>query len=103
MKVSPFVKNYIDSSFEYIDYSGWKIPYIVSSVEEEYKFLNQATAIIDRTHLGVIKVFGKDSIALLERLSTNKLSDLENGSGIATILTSPNGKIVDLLRKSTIY
>ena len=100
MNVSPFVKNYIDSSFEYIDYSGWKIPYIVSSVEEEYKFLNQAAAIIDRTHLGVIKVFGNDSIDLLERLSTNKLSDLENGSGIATILTSPNGKIVDLLRIS---
>jgi len=100
MQVSSFGLNYFDSNIDYIDHLGWKIPKVISSLDDEYNFVTKAVAIIDRTHLGVIKVFGKDALDLLERLSTNRLVDLEIGSGVSTVLTSHNGKMVDLLKLS---
>jgi folate-binding protein YgfZ len=47
---------------------------------------------------GMIHLCGKDSLDLLDRLSTNKLTDLTSaGMGMGSVLTTNKGRIIDLI------
>ena len=76
---------------------GWHLPSAYSSLEEEYHALTRAVGLLDRSHIGRLKLSGDDAIDLLDRLSTNKLDGLNPGHGMGTVLTNAKGRIVDLL------
>ena len=60
--------------------------------------LASASAVYDASQCGRLRVSGEDAIDLLDRLSTNALSELRPGEGMATVLTTNKGRIIDLLR-----
>jgi folate-binding protein YgfZ len=64
---------------------------------DEYHALTQGVALVDRSRVGRLRVSGEDAVDLLERLSTNALTELQAGDGAATVLTSNKGRILDLL------
>ena len=47
--------------------------------------------------MGRLKATGDDALDLLNRLSTNQVSNLEPGQGAPTILTTDRGRILDLI------
>jgi folate-binding protein YgfZ len=65
---------------------------------QEYKNIYENNALANISGHGIIKVMGQDALDLLNRLSTNKLINLDAGQGIATILTNNKGRIIDLIR-----
>ena len=70
---------------------------VYSSAREEYDALTEGIGLVDRSHLGRLKVSGADAIDLLDRLSTNKLADMLVGEVEGTVLTTNKGRIIDLL------
>ncbi len=70
---------------------------IYSSVRDEYAAATEGTGLVDRSHLGRLKVSGADALDLLNRLSTNKLDDVAVGDVQGTVLTTNKGRIIDLL------
>ncbi len=46
---------------------------------------------------GILTLGGRDHTALIDRMSTNKLTALAPGEGAQTVLTTPVGRIIDLL------
>ncbi|MFQ3632672.1 YgfZ/GcvT domain-containing protein [Roseiflexus sp.] len=54
-------------------------------------------AIADERAAGRIFMRGRDRAALLHRLSTNDIERLKLGEGTLTVLTTPIGRIIDLL------
>jgi folate-binding protein YgfZ len=62
-----------------------------------YEALNSGAGLADRSHVGRLSFSGEDALDLLNRLSTNDLLALEVGQAAYTVLTSPKGRIVDLL------
>ena len=63
----------------------------------EYEALTRGVGIVDRSGVGRLILRGEDAIDLMERLSTNALTELEVGEGAATVLTTNKGRILDLL------
>ena len=63
----------------------------------EYAALTQGAALTDRSSVGRLRMGGSDALDLLNRLSTNKLEELLYGHGLPTVITSPKGRVVDLL------
>ena len=63
----------------------------------QYQAATESAALIDRSNLGRLHVYGNDAIDLLDRLSTNKLHDLKTGQVMGSVLTSSKGRIVDLI------
>src|SRR5689334_24513483 len=51
----------------------------------------------DERAAGRVFMRGKDRLALLQRLSTNDIARLKPGQGAPTVLTTPIGRIIDLL------
>lgn len=73
------------------------LPGVYSTLAEEYEAVTEAVGLVDRSHIGRLKLAGADALDLLNRLSTNKLENLTPGHGMGTVLTSSKGRIVDLL------
>lgn len=74
-----------------------KQPPVYSSLSEEYAALTKGFGLVERSHLGRLKVTGADALDLLDRLSTNKLQDMLVGELEGTVLTTNKGRIIDLL------
>ena len=64
---------------------------------DEYEALTRGVGIVDRSEVGRLILRGDDAVDLMERLSTNALTELEVGEGAATVLTTNKGRILDLL------
>jgi aminomethyltransferase len=62
-----------------------------------YRAALEAAALADETACGRIFMRGRDRAALLHRLSTNDVERLKPGQGTRTVLTTPIGRIIDLL------
>src|SRR6476660_4384001 len=54
-------------------------------------------ALADEGGAGRVFMRGKDRAALLQRLSTNDIAPLRPGQGARTVLTTPIGRIIDVL------
>jgi tRNA-modifying protein YgfZ len=54
-------------------------------------------ALADEGGAGRVFMRGKDRVALLQRLSTNDIARLRPGQGARTVLTTPIGRIIDVL------
>jgi folate-binding protein YgfZ len=68
-----------------------------SAVAFEYRAATEGSAVHDVSHFGRLKASGADALDLLNRLSTNKVVDLQPGQGSPTILTTDRGRILDLV------
>jgi aminomethyltransferase len=62
-----------------------------------YRAALEGAAVADESGRGRIFMHGRDRAALLHRLSTNDIERLGLGQGGRTVLTTPIGRIVDLL------
>ena len=70
---------------------GWETPAVYSDIAAEYAAITTAAAVHDASYVGRLKAVGEDTLDLLNRLSTNKVIDLEPGQGAPTILTTDRG------------
>ena len=82
---------------EFLEQYGWELPAVYAGVESEYRAAASSVAVFDATYTGRLKLTGEDALDLLNRLSTNKVDDLEPGQGTPTILTTDRGRIVDVV------
>ncbi len=85
-----------NANFEEI--ASWQLPADYGSKEDELKAAHHSVALADRSFLCKLKMKGKDSIDLLNRITTNDMSKLLMGSMCDTVFTSPKGRIVDFCR-----
>ncbi len=100
MKRTPLYEIHLDLGAEFGDIHGWKLPRYYVSPMEEYVSAKNSNVMIERTYLGKLKLWGKDTLDFLNRISTNDLRGLSPGMGAGTVLTDEKGKMIDFM---TIY
>jgi tRNA-modifying protein YgfZ len=71
-----------------------------TSVPADYQATLESATLFEEQHAGRILMRGRDRAALLQRLSTNDIERLRPGQGAQTVLTTPIGRIIDVL---TVY
>ena len=76
---------------------GWELPAAYFDVLTEYQAATTGAALHDISYTGRLKATGADGLDLLNRLSTNKVIDLETGQGAPTVLTTDRGRILDVI------
>ena len=79
------------------EYHGWEMPSSFSSAEAEYRAAKERATLVDRSYVGRLRMTGEDSLDLLNRLSTNEITQLPLGTGLSTVLTTNKGRVLDLL------
>src|SRR5213080_397320 len=69
----------------------------VITAVQDYRAALEDSVLYDEATTGRILMRGRDRAALLHRLSTNSIERLRPGQGTRTVLTSPIGRIIDVL------
>lgn len=79
-----------------VDFGGWDMPvqYPAGTIEEHLRTRNHA-GLFDVSHMGEIEVRGADAIALVNYLTSNDASNLNDGQAQYSALTTPEGTVVD--------
>ncbi len=72
-------------------------PAVYTDATAEFRAATETVALYDNSDAGRLKAVGTDALDLLNRLSTNKVVDLQPGQGAPTILTTDRGRILDLI------
>ncbi len=79
----------------FADVAGWAVASRFGDARAEYEAARTGTAIVDASHRGRIVARGKDTLDLLNRLSTNLVDPLPEGAGQTTAITTGKGRVHD--------
>jgi folate-binding protein YgfZ len=79
-----------------VEVDGILLPEKYTSVEEEYAAARRYAAFFDISHFGKLRLTGKDSLDLLNRISTNDLTGMRPGMGKQTFFVTEKGRVIDL-------
>ena len=82
----------------FTDRCGRKIVSHFGDLHKEIETLQNNVGLLDMSYCDRLKVTGADALDLLNRLSTNQLEGMDIGLVRWTILTTPKGRIIDVLK-----
>lgn len=71
------------------------IPLHYGDLLDEYEAALNTAILLDRSHEGRVQLFGDSRFDILNRMSTNKMIEMNADEGRATIFTTPTARIID--------
>lgn len=78
-----------------VDFGGWDLPVQYSGIIDEHTAVRERAGLFDVSHMGEISVKGAEALPLLQSLTCNDVSKLEDGRCQYNGLLYPNGGFVD--------
>jgi aminomethyltransferase len=78
-----------------VDFNGWWLPVQYAGILEEHRSVRERAGLFDVSHMGEIRVVGKDAEAYLQKLVTNDVSSLQPGKVRYSPMCYSNGGTVD--------
>jgi aminomethyltransferase len=76
-------------------FGGWEMPVEFDSIRTEHAAVRGSVGKFDVSHMGQIAVSGPDAGRLLQRLTTNDVSELDPGEAQYTAITDERGVMLD--------
>jgi folate-binding protein YgfZ len=76
---------------------GIELPLDYGDAAAEYDAVRRSVGLIDKSHLGVLEVTGRDRASFLHAMLTNDVKALAAGQGCAAALLDVHGKVQTLL------
>ena len=95
MKRTPLYDFHVQCGARMVDFAGWEMPILYSSIVEEHNQTRNAASIFDVSHMGRLELTGADAEALLQRVCTRQLGDAEVGQSRYSHVCNPEGGILD--------
>ncbi|MCX7679531.1 MAG: glycine cleavage system aminomethyltransferase GcvT [Spirochaetes bacterium] len=94
-KKTPLFDVHLSHKARMIDFVGWELPVMYSSIIEEHAAVRNAAGIFDVSHMGKIEVKGNGAYAFLEKLLPTRLSKLYPGKSMYSCLCNEEGGVID--------
>jgi aminomethyltransferase len=78
-----------------VDFAGWAMPIFYRSIVSEHLRVRSTVGLFDVSHMGEFIVAGRDAEAALDRITTNAVSTLAEGSVHYSVMCLESGGIID--------
>lgn len=95
LKKTPLFEVHNKLGAKIVEFGGWAMPVQYSGIIEEHNTVRNKVGIFDVSHMGEIRVKGKDSYSFLQYLLTNDMGKLEPGKIVYSPMLYENGGTVD--------
>lgn len=96
LKRTPLYARHVELGGKMVPFAGWELPVqYKAGIIAEHHAVRQAAGLFDVSHMGEVIVQGAEALALLQSLTCNDISVLENGRAQYNALTTPQGGVVD--------
>ncbi len=73
---TPFRKFHQEHGAKLVDFAGWEMPLHYGSILDEHRQTRETGSIFDVSHMGRLKITGRQSRKFLETVLTRKVSDM---------------------------
>jgi aminomethyltransferase len=98
LKRTPLHEAHLAIGARMVDFCGWDMPVQYSGHVTEHMAVRQAAGLFDVSHMGEIEVRGPDALQLVQLVTTNDVSKLQdNQVQYSTMINETGGVIDDLL------
>jgi len=78
-----------------VDFSGWEMPVEYSGIIDEHLAVRTRVGLFDVSHMGEIEIHGPQALQLVEWVTPNAASQLQDGQAQYSALLYPKGTFVD--------
>ncbi|HVG22183.1 MAG TPA: glycine cleavage system aminomethyltransferase GcvT [Blastocatellia bacterium] len=95
LKRTPLYESHVQLGARMVDFVGWEMPVQYSGPAQEHMAVREAAGLFDVSHMGEIEVTGEDALDLVQFVTTNDASKLEDNQAQYSILTNEDGGVID--------
>ncbi len=95
MKLTKFNAIHKKLGAKLVDFAGFEMPVLYSSIISEHKTVREAVGVFDVSHMGEIFVRGEKALDFVQYITVNDASQLFDGKVQYSAMCYPDGGIVD--------
>ena len=96
LKRTPFYDFHVAHGGKMVDFAGWEMPLSYrKGIIEEHKHCRASGSIFDVSHMGRLYFTGPDTLKLLDRVLTRKISDQQVGQSRYSLVCNETGGVLD--------
>lgn len=95
MKDTTLKHHHIELGARMVEFAGYNMPLEYSGVIKEHMAVRETAGIFDVSHMGEFWIKGDGALPLLDKTTTNNVTDLEIGQAQYTVMPNGKGGIVD--------
>lgn len=92
---TPFTSKHLALGAKMAPFAGYNMPISYSGINVEHACVRNAAGVFDVSHMGEFILRGPDALDLIQRVTTNDASILEDGKAQYSCLPNTTGGIVD--------
>jgi aminomethyltransferase len=79
----------------FVDFGGWDMPVQFTGGIDEHLAVRSAVGLFDVSHMGEVRIQGKDAMKLVQELVTQDIEKLAAGEAVYCVMCTESGGIVD--------
>ena len=95
MKNTPFTAIHIDLGAKMAPFAGFNMPISYSGINDEHHAVRNNAGVFDVSHMGEFIIKGDQALPLIQKITTNDASILENGKVQYSCFPNETGGIID--------
>ena len=95
LKRTPLYETHLSIGARMVDFAGWEMPVQYAGHIQEHMAVRTAAGLFDVSHMGEIEIRGADALALVQLISTNDASKLEDNQVQYSTMTIDSGGVLD--------
>ena len=78
-----------------VDFAGFELPIQYAGVKAEHNAVRESVGLFDVSHMGELRVLGREALSCVNRLITNDLAIVPNGKAVYSFCCNEQGGILD--------
>lgn len=95
MKKTVLYDSHLKSNAKMVDFAGFMMPVIYTSISEEHRYVREKAGIFDVSHMGEFYVKGPEAEKFVDYIFTNDVLSQKNNQVLYGMMCYPNGGVVD--------
>jgi len=95
MKKTPLTEEHVRAGARMIDFVGWHMPVMYSTIIEEVTCVRERVGLFDLTHMGRIEVSGPDRENVVKAAASKNVKTVPKGAARYGLLLTPEGTVKD--------
>ena len=95
LRKTPLHDVHVERGAKMVPFAGWSMPVSYTGIIEEHVYTRTACSLFDVSHMGRLRITGKDGEAFLERICTRNLKEAEPGRCYYSHICKEDGGILD--------
>ncbi len=95
MKHTPFTQKHIELKAKMAEFAGYNMPISYTGINDEHAAVRKNAGVFDVSHMGEFVLKGENALDLIQRVTTNDASKLNNGKAQYSSFTNNEAGIVD--------